>query len=315
MYPWLIPDWHALSQTAEAGRLGHAWLLLGDPGLGKEQLAERLARLHLCQQPDRGEPCGQCHSCQLFDKGHHPDLGTVTVDSKTIGVEAIREICARLQNSAQLGRGKVVIIPDAERMTESAANALLKTLEEPAGDSLLLLIASQVSRLLPTILSRCHKHVCQLPTEGETVRWLAEQGHQATLAQVRICQGAPLRVLRYIEEQQDGKRRELLESFVSLSLTPTRATHVCSQLADETQVRLHWLQLFLCDALKTQAGCGHHQLAMPDLAALSQQLAEGSSSEKLLEAEQQLVALKAACQPGQLSNPTIHLMNWLSCWL
>ncbi|OCA59829.1 DNA polymerase III subunit delta' [Aeromonas piscicola] len=315
MYPWLIPDWHALSQTAQAGRLGHAWLLLGDPGLGKEQLAERLARLHLCQQPDRGEPCGQCHSCQLFDKGHHPDLGTVTVDSKTIGVEAIREICARLQNSAQLGRGKVVIIPDAERMTESAANALLKTLEEPAGDSLLLLIASQVSRLLPTILSRCHKHVCQLPTEGETVRWLAEQGHQATLAQVRICQGAPLRVLRYIEEQQDGKRRELLESFVSLSLTPTRATHVCSQLADETQVRLHWLQLFLCDALKTQAGCGHHQLAMPDLAALSQQLAEGNSSEKLLEAEQQLVALKAACQPGQLSNPTIHLMNWLSRWL
>ncbi|WP_219615694.1 DNA polymerase III subunit delta' [Aeromonas salmonicida] len=315
MYPWLIPDWHALSQTAEAGRLGHAWLLLGDPGLGKEQLAERLARLHLCQQPDRGEPCGQCHSCQLFDKGHHPDLGTVTIDSKTIGVEAIREICARLQNSAQLGRGKVVIIPDAERMTESAANALLKTLEEPAGDSLLLLIASQVSRLLPTILSRCHKHVCQLPTEGETVRWLAEQGHQATLAQVRICQGAPLRVLRYIEEQQDGKRRELLESFVSLSLTPTRATHVCSQLADETQVRLHWLQLFLCDALKTQAGCGHHQLAMPDLSALSQQLAEGNSSEKLLEAEQQLVALKAACQPGQLSNPTIHLMNWLSRWL
>lgn len=315
MYPWLIPDWHALSQTAQAGRLGHAWLLLGDPGLGKEQLAERLARLHLCQQPDRGEPCGQCHSCQLFDKGHHPDLSTVTVDSKTIGVEAIREICARLQNSAQLGRGKVVIIPDAERMTESAANALLKTLEEPAGDSLLLLIASQVSRLLPTILSRCHKHVCQLPTEGETVRWLAEQGHQATLAQVRICQGAPLRVLRYIEEQQDGKRRELLESFVSLSLTPTRATHVCSQLADETQVRLHWLQLFLCDALKTQAGCGHHQLAMPDLAALSQQLAEGNSSEKLLEAEQQLVALKAACQPGQLSNSTIHLMNWLSRWL
>ncbi|MFK0665697.1 DNA polymerase III subunit delta' [Aeromonas salmonicida] len=315
MYPWLIPDWHALSQTAQAGRLGHAWLLLGDPGLGKEQLAERLARLHLCQQPDRGEPCGQCHSCQLFDKGHHPDLGTVTIDSKTIGVEAIREICARLQNSAQLGRGKVVIIPDAERMTESAANALLKTLEEPAGDSLLLLIASQVSRLLPTILSRCHKHVCQLPTEGKTVRWLAEQGHQATLAQVRICQGAPLRVLRYIEEQQDGKRRELLESFVSLSLTPTRATHVCSQLADETQVRLHWLQLFLCDALKTQAGCGHHQLAMPDLAALSQQLAEGNSSEKLLEAEQQLVALKAACQPGQLSNPTIHLMNWLSRWL
>lgn len=315
MYPWLIPDWHALSQTAQSGRLGHAWLLLGDPGLGKEQLAERLARLHLCQQSDRGEPCGRCHSCQLFDKGNHPDLGTISRDSKTIGVEAIREICTRLQGSAQLGRGKVVIIPDAERMTESAANALLKTLEEPAGDSLLLLIASQVSRLLPTILSRCHKHVCQLPTEGATVRWLAEQGHQATLAQVRICQGAPLRVLEYIEQQQDGTRRELLEQFVALSQSPVKATALCSLLGQETQVRLHWLQLFLCDALKTQAGCGHQQLAMPDLAALSQLFAEQHSSEKLLEAEQQLVALKAACQPGQLSNPTIHLMNWLSRWL
>lgn len=315
MYPWLIPDWQALSQTAQVGRLGHAWLLLGDPGLGKEQLAERLARLHLCQHADRGEPCGHCHSCQLFDKGNHPDLATIAPDSKTIGVEAIREICTRLQSSAQLGRGKVVIIPDAERMTESAANALLKTLEEPAGDSLLLLIASQVSRLLPTILSRCHKHVCQLPREGETVRWLAEQGHQATLTQVRICQGAPLRVLGYIEQQQDGTRRELLEQFVTLSQSPGKATALCSQLGQETQVRLHWLQLFLCDGLKTQAGCGHHQLAMPDLAILSQRLAEQHSSEKLLEAEQQLVALKVACQPGQLSNPTIHLMNWLSRWL
>ncbi|MFQ2099450.1 DNA polymerase III subunit delta' [Aeromonas sanarellii] len=315
MHPWLIPDWHALSQTTQAGRLGHAWLLLGDPGLGKELLAERLARLHLCQQPQRGEPCGQCHSCQLFEKGHHPDLGTLGPEGKTIGVEAIRELCSRLQSTAQLGRGKVVIIEDAERMTESAANALLKTLEEPAGDSLLLLIASQISRLLPTILSRCHKHVCRLPAEGETLAWLAQQGYQATQAQVRICQGAPLRVLRYIEEQQDAARRELLESFVSLSQTPTRATSVCAQLAEDCQVRLHWLQLFLCDALKTQAGCGHHQLAMPDLATLSQQLAERHGSERLLEAEQQLVALKEACQPGQLSNPTIHLMNWLHRWL
>ena len=97
----------------------------------------------------RRKPCGHCHSCQLLDKGNHPDLGTIARDSKTIGVEAIREICTRLQGSAQLGRGKVVIIPDAERMTESAANALLKTLEEPAGDSLLLLIASRFPGCFP----------------------------------------------------------------------------------------------------------------------------------------------------------------------
>jgi DNA polymerase-3 subunit delta' len=122
-------------------------------------------------------------------------------------------------------------------------------------------------------LSRCHKHVCQL-LRGETSAWLAEQGHQATQAQVRICQGAPLRVLSYIEAQQDDARRALLDGFVSLASAPTRAANVCAQLAEDNQVRLHWLQLFLCDALKLQAGCGHHQLAMPDLASLSQQLAE-----------------------------------------
>ncbi|PJG58850.1 DNA polymerase III subunit delta' [Aeromonas cavernicola] len=315
MYPWLIPDWQTLSRTSVAGRLGHAWLLLGDPGLGKEQLADKLACLHLCQQPQGGEPCGHCHSCQLFDKGHHPDLGVISRESKTIGVEAIRDICHRLQRSAQLGHGKVVIISGAERMTESAANALLKTLEEPAGDSLLILIASQVSHLLPTILSRCHKHVCQLPVEGETLQWLADQGHQATLTQVRICQGAPLRVLEYIEQHQDDARRELLADLIALGTTPSKVMALCHQLAEETQVRLHWVQLFLCDALKTQAGCSHHQLAMPDLAIQSQLLAERYASETLLDAEQQLVALKEACQPGQLSNPTIHLMNWLNRWL
>jgi DNA polymerase-3 subunit delta' len=65
----------------------------------------------------------------------------------------------------------------------------------------------------------------------------------------------------------------LLDGFVSLASAPTRAANVCAQLAEDNQVRLHWLQLFLCDALKLQAGCGHHQLAMPDLASLSQQLA------------------------------------------
>ncbi len=315
MYPWLIPDWHALSQTAQSGRLGHAWLLLGNPGLGKEQLAERLARLHLCQQPDRGEPCGHCHSCQLFDKGNHPDLGTITRDSKTIGVEAIREISlpaaglcpARPWQGGDHSRCGADDRVGGQRPAENPGRAGRRQLAVAYCLPGFPVASHHSQSLSQTCLSvACGRGNSTLV--GRT----GSSGHSGSGADLS---GAPLRVLDYIEQQQDGTRRELLEQFVALSQSPVKATALCSQLGQETQVRLHWLQLFLCDALKTQAGCGHHQLAMPDLAILSQRLAEQHSSEKLLEAEQDLVALKAACQPGQLSNPTIHLMNWLSRWL
>lgn len=315
MYPWLIPQWHSLLDVARAGRLGHAWLLLGDEGLGKEQLADALAQRHLCQQLQDENPCGHCHACQLMAKGHHPDLGRVSREGKSIGVDQIRTLCQRLGESPQLGRGKVVIIEQAQRMTEAAANALLKTLEEPAGNSLILLLASQSSRLLPTILSRCNKHLCPIPPESLTLRWLEEQGIRATPSQVRLCQGAPLRVKVYLEEGGDDERRSLLEQLCRLSLHPVELPALASRIATDLERHLPWLQLLIGDALKLQAHCTSDQLAMPDLVAPLSELAERHSSEQLLHAQETLLRVRETCQPGQLVNPTIHLHKWLGHWL
>ncbi|QFI54673.1 DNA polymerase III subunit delta' [Aeromonas simiae] len=315
MYPWLRKEWLNLLEVARAGRLGHAWLLLGDEGLGKEQLADALAQRHLCQQHIDDQACGHCHACQLFSKGNHPDLGRIGVEGKSIGIDPVREICRRLGESAQLGRGKVVIIEGAERMTEAAANALLKTLEEPAGDSLILLLASQSSRLLPTILSRCNKHLCPIPPESVTLRWLEEQGISATPSQVRICRGAPLRVRQYLEEGGDAQRRELLSSLCRLPEEPSRLAALASSINGDLERHLQWLQLLLADALKVQAGCPAAQLNMPDLADPVGELARQCSTERLLDAQQGLLAIREHCQPGQLTNPMIHLHQWLCRWL
>ncbi|ENY72080.1 DNA polymerase III subunit delta' [Aeromonas diversa CDC 2478-85] len=315
MYPWLIPQWHSLLEVARGGRLGHAWLLLGDEGLGKEQLADALAQRHLCQQLVDDHPCGHCHACQLLAKGHHPDLGRVGREGKSIGVDPVRALCQRLGESPQLGRGKVVIIEQAERMTEAAANALLKTLEEPAGNSLILLLASQSSRLLPTILSRCNKHLCPIPAESLTLRWLEEQGVHATPSQVRICQGAPLRVKAYLEEGGDDERRSLLEQLCRLSRHPAELPGLATRIANDLERHLPWLQLLINDALKLQARCPIEQLSMPDLSLPLSELAESRSSELLLHAQTQLLSVRETCQPGQLVNPAVHLHKWLGHWL
>lgn len=315
MYPWLRRDWQTLLDVAHAGRLGHAWLLLGDEGLGKEQLADALAALHLCQHPTADGACGQCHACQLLDKSHHPDFNRIGREGKSIGVDPVREVCRRLNESAQLGLGKVLIVEQAERMTEAAANALLKTLEEPPGNSLIVLLTSQASRLLPTILSRCNKHHCLQPAEEVTLSWLQGQGIMATPSQVRLCQGAPLRVKAYLEEGSDAMRRTLLEAVVSLRREPTRLPEVASAMATDLEHTIPWLQLLINDVLKCQAGCGVSQLAMPDLDRQLHELAELCSCEQLLDSQRDLVALRERCQPGQLVNPSIHIQQWFSRWL
>ncbi|MDI7926942.1 DNA polymerase III subunit delta', partial [Salmonella enterica subsp. enterica serovar Kentucky] len=132
-YPWLRPAYEKLVESYQAGRGHHALLIQALPGMGDEALCYALSRYLLCQQPEGHKSCGHCRGCQLMQAGTHPDYYTLTPDKgkSSLGVDAVREVSEKLYEHSRLGGAKVVWIADAALLTDAAANALLKTLEEP----------------------------------------------------------------------------------------------------------------------------------------------------------------------------------------
>lgn len=132
-YPWLRPAYEQLVANHQAGRGHHALLVHALPGMGDDSLIYALGRWLMCQQPDGQKSCGQCRACQLMQAQTHPDYYLIEPEKgkATLGIDAIREVTEKLYDRARLGGAKVVWIKDAAQLTEAAANALLKTLEEP----------------------------------------------------------------------------------------------------------------------------------------------------------------------------------------
>ncbi|WP_395684939.1 DNA polymerase III subunit delta' [Caenimonas koreensis] len=193
--------WIAAQVELLVAQRGHAWLLQGPSGLGQYALALELARAWLCDAPTANGACGTCDSCHAIDVRGHTDLEvlmpeTVMMElgwplpekaqsdiddkkrkpSKEIRVEAMRDVVEFAQRTSGRGRGKVVMVYPAERMNHVTANTLLKTLEEPAGDTRFVLASEASHQLLPTIRSRCLGHTMSWPTLAESTAWLAGEG-------------------------------------------------------------------------------------------------------------------------------------------
>lgn len=176
---WLDAAWRGLVERRNGARLPHALLIAGPAGLGKRALSERLVAALLCQHPDgSGDACGHCRGCTLRAAGSHPDLVNVRIaeDSKQILIEQVRGACERMALTSHFGGLKITTIAPAEAMNVAAANALLKTLEEPTGDALLVLVSDQPAQLLATIRSRCQRIDVRPPEPDEARAWLAAQG-------------------------------------------------------------------------------------------------------------------------------------------
>jgi DNA polymerase-3 subunit delta' len=155
VYPWQVTLWHQVySMQYQHNQIPHALLLAGSIGVGKEHFALHLARGLLCQSPQINsqthelEPCSQfsdtlCRSCQLFQVNNHPDFNYIEIpnDKKIIAVDTIREVIQWTVLSAQLSINKVILINPAEAMNNNAANSLLKTLEEPIDNTIIILLS------------------------------------------------------------------------------------------------------------------------------------------------------------------------------
>jgi len=156
-----------------AETLHHAWLLYGMKGIGKHTLAEKLAGFMMC---DVQSACGECHGCKMLAAGSHPDVYRLgLLDGKRdLNIEQVRGVLSFLSLSGAESGRRVVILDDAERMNNQAANALLKGLEEPSAGSVLLMVCSDLERLPATVRSRCMLQQCS-PLSDADVRAVLEQ--------------------------------------------------------------------------------------------------------------------------------------------
>ena len=196
---------HQLQASLHQDRVAHSYLITGPPQLGKTTLATDMAQAVNCtslQQSGPPAPCRECNQCRRIQQELHPDIQTVSIQTNqedrpnrtVIGIDDIRESTQQLHLRPYEGRCRVLIFQEAQRMSEEAANALLKTLEEPPPESLLLLLANEEEDLLPTIRSRC-RTLRLRPVPGDTIARDLVEHHQlnpqeaADLA--RLSRGCP----------------------------------------------------------------------------------------------------------------------------
>lgn len=201
-----------LRQHIKGGATRHAYLFAGAESVGKRTLALRFAQALLCEaRGSDGNYCGKCRACERVVSGQHPDVHLVEEEGG-LKVDSVRELQRVLALSPFESQRRVAILPEIDTATNSAANALLKTVEEPPGHVVLLLTGTSASAILPTIVSRCEVLSLRPVPYGEIVQGLVGRGvtqEAADLASAR-SEGLPGVALNLVEDEAEGRRRQRL---------------------------------------------------------------------------------------------------------
>ncbi|QFT21566.1 DNA polymerase III subunit delta' [Pseudomonas sp. THAF187a] len=318
VYPWQENLWQQLAGRAQHA---HAYLLHGPAGIGKRALAERLMARLLCLSPNGLDACGNCKSCHLLAAGTHPDNFVLEPEEadKPIKVDQVRELVEFVVQTAQLGGRKVVLLEPAEAMNLNAANALLKSLEEPSGNTVLLLISHQPSRLLPTIKSRCVQQACPLPSEAVSLVWLAqalpELGDEERADLLTLAAGSPLAALRMHAQGVREQRAQAVEGVKKLLKQQVSP----SQLAESwNALPLNLLFDWFCDwaqlMLRYQLTRDEEGLGQADMRKVVQYLADKTAQDKVLAIQEWLLAQRQKVMGKANLNRVLLLEALLVQW-
>ena len=316
-YPWQTELW---GQLAGRSQHAHAYLLHGPQGIGKRALADRLMALLLCQRP-AGEACGQCKSCQLLAAGSHPDNFLLEPEEadKAIKVDQVRQLVEFVVQTAQLGGRKVVLIEPVEAMNINASNALLKSLEEPSGDTVLLLVSHQPSRLLPTIKSRCVQQACPLPSAAQSRAWLEtalpETAEDAREELLVLAAGSPLVALKLHEQGVPAQRVQVVEGVKKLlkgQVSPTQLAEGWNAVALLTL--FDWFHDWAHLILRYQLTEDEEGLGLGDMRKVVQYLAQKSPQAQVLVLQDWILQQRQKVLGKANLNRTLLLEALLVSW-
>ncbi|PHS69018.1 MAG: DNA polymerase III subunit delta' [Methylophaga sp.] len=260
MYIWQRPLWQQFIEQKQQQRLPHAILLSGVKGLGKAEFVEYLVASVLCQSTkDNGDACGTCHSCQLLSAGSHPDHIDITPEQagKQIKIEQIRALKDKQQLTANVSAWKTVTISPADSMTTSASNSLLKLLEEPQQNTVLILITAKPESLPITIKSRCQSFHMATPDNEQAKQWI--KANTQNIADkdldklLQLAKGAPLAAATLLNEQGSEQYQQIEQDFQQLLLGDVNPVTLAAswQQYDLTEV-MNQLQLLVKNMIVSQ---------------------------------------------------------------
>jgi DNA polymerase-3 subunit delta' len=228
-----------LSLRLQKQQLHHAILLVGEQGCGESELSKALAKRILCSASDI-LPCATCKACLLFEAQSHPDFHAVTTEKTQIGVDAVRVAIEQVTKTAQLSANKVILINHIENMSESASNALLKTLEEPTKHTFLVLTTNAPQYILATIKSRCEKIRVPMPSFDQSKVFIAQ--HSKAIVTEDILAAYKHSPLLYLAQADDKGLdfNSFKRDFTGLIQGRESAEGLANKWKDMAADAVHW---------------------------------------------------------------------------
>ncbi|MCK5647245.1 MAG: DNA polymerase III subunit delta' [Gammaproteobacteria bacterium] len=357
-FPWQSSVWQKLysnkfSNKMEINHFPHALLLAGVAGIGKKELAFYLAKGLLCQSPQENpktgqiEPCQSCRACQLFNSATHPDFNHITTpeDKKVIPVDTIRELIQWSVLSSQLGGKKIILIEPAEAMNPNASNSLLKTLEEPVANTIIILLTNKKQALLPTIRSRCQSIDLALPDKQIALQWLEDSLLQTSLfnseegtsenAQLllSLASGTPLLALELSHGKQLEVRNTVIKKLLSIMNDSVDPVRIAEDFFKQTKIKLtksksknqqlpisaydviYWTDSIVSDLARLAQNCERDTISNIDLYETLKQLSNRLYLKKILQLSDLINKAYYEIQ-GQININLLFeklLIDWKNC--
>ena len=312
LYPWLTPLYQQIAQTIAQHNAHHAILIQSEHGLGAASLLQKIAKRLLCQTPNALEPCNHCHSCQLFEAHSHSDFHSlIRVENKEIGVEQVREMNEIVAQHSQQGGNKVILV-EADSLTDAAANAILKTLEEPRPNTYFLLSANAQAALLPTIFSRCQRWQLLTPHRESASAFLANATNLPSDSPeihfaLAMAQNRVLDALTILQNDELTARKNFLRQFWLFfqRRSPLEILPFFDKEKERVFTQFDWILAFVSDALKCKLGIQQDWQSL-DLTRGVEQLAQSLSAQQLLNATQILQQTRSDLR--QINGVNLELM-------